>query len=52
MLDYRKHMAKKEKTMFNGSTRQNVSSSAVFAQISYAVFAHIITIAISIIIIR
>ena len=51
MLHYLKHMAKKGKTMFYGSTRQNVSST-VFALISYAVFAHIITIAISNIIIR
>ena len=45
-------MAKKEKTMSYGTTRQNVSSSAVFALIPYAVFAHIITIAIISIIIR
>ena len=52
MLDYRKHMAKKEKTMSYGSTRQNVRNNAIFALMPYAVFAHIITIAIITIIIR
>ena len=45
-------MAKKEKTMFYGNTQQNVSCNAVFALMPYAVFAHIITIAIINIIIR
>ena len=45
-------LAKKEKTMFYGSTQQNVNSSAVFALMPYAVFAPIITIAIINIIIR
>ena len=44
-------MAKKEKTMSYGTTQQNVSST-FFALFPYAVFAHIITIAIISIIIR
>ena len=44
-------MAKKEETMSYDTTRQN-NSSTVFALMPYAVFAHIITIAIISIIIR
>ena len=38
--------------MFYGNTQQNVTCNAVFAMMPYAVFAHIITIAIINIIIR
>ena len=45
-------MAKRKKTMFYGSTLRNVRNNAIFALMPYAVFAHIITIAIITIIIR
>ena len=44
-------MAKKGKTMSYGNTRRNVSGGAVFALMSHAIFAPIITIAIITIII-